>query len=125
MQLINPVLVGPPTKIHAIAKGSGIDISSFRLVAMEHSHEAAVRTMALCRSSECEALMGGSLHTDELVHDVVNAEPRLRTANRLRYGFLMEVPTYNRIDQLRLLTSTKKICSRPFAHLIMAGARNE
>jgi phosphate acetyltransferase len=34
-QLINPVLVGPPAKIRAIADGAGIDISSYRLVATE------------------------------------------------------------------------------------------
>jgi len=59
-QLIDPVLVGPPAKLQAVADHAGIDISSYRLIATAHSHESAARAVALCRSGECEALMKGS-----------------------------------------------------------------
>ena len=92
--LIEPVLVGPSDKIHSIADAAGIDISPYRLVATAHSHESAARAVALCRSGECEALMKGSLHTDEMMHEVVNPDTGLRTDRRLSHVFLMEVSTY-------------------------------
>ena len=96
-QLIDPVLVGPPAKLQAVADHAGIDISSYRLIATAHSHESAARAVALCRSGECEALMKGSLHTDELMHEVTNAETGLRTEKRISHVFVMEVSTYPRM----------------------------
>ncbi len=96
-QLIEPVLVGPPAKIRTVADRAGIDISPYRLVATAHSHESAARAVALCRSGECEALMKGSLHTDELMHEVTNADTGLRTDKRISHVFLMEVSTYPRL----------------------------
>ena len=93
-QLIEPVLVGPPAKLQAVADHAGIDISSFRLIATAHSHESAARAVALCRSGECEALMKGSLHTDELMHEVIHPDTGLRTERRISHVFLMEVSTY-------------------------------
>jgi len=93
-QLIDPVLVGPPAKLQAVADHAGIDISSYRLIATAHSHESAARAVALCRSGECEALMKGSLHTDELMHEVINPDTGLRTERRISHVFLMEVSTY-------------------------------
>ena len=93
-QLIDPILVGPPAKIHAIADSENIDISPYRLIATDHSYESAARAVALCRSGECEALMKGSLHTDELMLEVVNSNTGLRTERRISHVFLMEVSTY-------------------------------
>ena len=96
-KLIKPVLVGPPAKLHAIADKGGIDISSYRLIATDHSHESAARAVALCRAGECEALAKGSLHTDELMREVVNPKTGLRTERRISHVFLMEVSTYPKI----------------------------
>ena len=93
-QLIDPILVGPSAKIRAIADSESIDISPYRLIATEHSHESAARAVALCRSGECEALAKGSLHTDELMREVVNPNTGLRTERRISHVFLMEVSTY-------------------------------
>jgi phosphate acetyltransferase len=93
-QLIDPVLVGPAAKLQAVADHAGIDISFYRLIATAHSHESAARAVALCRSGECEALMKGSLHTDELMHEVINPDTGLRTERRISHVFLMEVSTY-------------------------------
>jgi phosphate acetyltransferase len=73
--------------------------SIFRLTGSSprSSHESAARAVALCRSGECEALMKGSLHTDELMHEAANAETGLRTVRRLSHVFLMEVSTYPRM----------------------------
>ena len=91
--LIVPVLVGPEPKIRAVAAAEGVDLAPYRLVATRHSHEAAERAVAMARAGEVEALMKGSLHTDELMHEVVAKETGLRTARRITHIFVMDVPT--------------------------------
>jgi len=95
-ELIEPILVGPEAKIKALAESMNLDISSYRLVDALHSHEAAAKAVALCRSGEAEALMKGSLHTDELLGAVVPSATGLRTERRISHVFVMDVPTYPR-----------------------------
>jgi len=94
--LVVPILVGPAAKIHAAADAAGLNVSSFRLVDAPHSHAAAARAVALIRAGEAELLMKGSLHTDELMHEVVAHETGLRTERRLSHAYIMDVPSYPR-----------------------------
>jgi len=95
--LIVPVLVGPADRIQAVARAEGVDLSPYRLVAVPHSHAAAAKAVELARSGEVEALMKGSLHTDELLGEVVPSATGLRTARRLSHVFVMDVPSYPRM----------------------------
>ncbi len=92
--LITPVLVGPEHKIHAAAEQAGLSISGLRLEATEHSHAAAVRAVELAAAGEVEALMKGSLHTDELLGAVVAAQSGLRTERRISHVYVLDVPAY-------------------------------
>ncbi len=94
--LIAPVLVGPESKIRSVADTFGVDLGRCRIVDVEHSHAAAETGVALARSGEVEAVMKGSLHTDELMAEVVRKEKGLRTGRRLSHVFVMNVPTYPR-----------------------------
>ncbi len=94
--LIEPILVGPEAKIRALAESLKLDLSPYRLVDALHSHDAAAKAVALCRSGESEALMKGSLHTDELMGAVVPSATGLRTERRISHVFAMDVPTYPR-----------------------------
>jgi phosphate acetyltransferase len=95
--LIVPVLVGPEAKIRAVAQSAGADLAGLRIVDSEHSHEAADKAVALARAGEVQALMKGSLHTDELMGAVVAGATGLRTARRISHVFVMDVPAYPRI----------------------------
>jgi phosphate acetyltransferase len=92
--LITPVLVGPEAKIRAAAAAASIDLAGYRIVATEHSHAAASKAVAMARAGEVEALMKGSLHTDELMGAVVADGTGLRTDRRVSHVFVMDVPTY-------------------------------
>ncbi len=96
-RLIVPVLVGPPARIRAVAEANGADISSFRIVSTEHSHASAATAVALARSGEVETLMKGSLHTDEMLAELVAAQTGLRTERRVSHVFVMDVPAYDRM----------------------------
>ena len=94
--LIRPILVGPEAKIQAAAQAAGLDISGYRLEPAPHSHAAAARGVELVRSGEAGMLMKGALHTDELMHEVVEPTTGLRTARRISHAFLMDVKDYPR-----------------------------
>jgi phosphotransacetylase len=87
--LIEPVLVGPQSEIQAIAMEQELDISAYRLVDVPHSHAAAVKAVQMAASSEVEALMKGSLHTDELMGEAVKHDGGLRTERRISHVFAM------------------------------------
>jgi phosphate acetyltransferase len=94
--LIVPVLVGPEAKIRAVAAAEAVDLGGYEIVGTEHSHEAAVKAVALARAGEVEALMKGSLHTDELMAAIVPSATGLRTARRISHAFVLDVPAYPR-----------------------------
>jgi phosphate acetyltransferase len=94
--LIEPILLGPEEKINALAEEHEIDISAYQIIDTKHSHDSASQAVALCRKGETEALMKGSLHTDEILSAVVKRETGLRTEKRLSHVFVMDVPTYPR-----------------------------
>jgi len=81
----------------AAAAAEGIDLSPYELVPTAHSHEAAAHAVALARAGKVEALMKGSLHTDELMHEVVARDIGLCTARRMSHVFVMDVPNYPRL----------------------------
>ena len=90
--LITPILVGPAVRIRDVASGSGLDISRFRIVDAQYSQDSAARAVEVVRCGDAEALMKGSLHTDELMGAVVKRETGLRTARRISHCFVMDVP---------------------------------
>jgi len=92
--IIIPVLVGPRSKIAAVAAANGLDIGRFEIVDVAHSEEAAARAVQLIHEAKGELLMKGSLHTDELMRAVASSKTGLRTARRISHVFVMDVPTY-------------------------------
>src|SRR5215471_17535568 len=64
--LIAPILVGPAARIHEAAQQSEADIAGFPLEESAHSHDSAAKAVELVLQGKAEALMKGSLHTDEL-----------------------------------------------------------
>jgi phosphate acetyltransferase/phosphate butyryltransferase len=93
-RLIVPVLIGPERKIRKAAKGAGVDLADLEIVGTEHSHAAAATAVRLAREGKVEALMKGSLHTDELMAAVTDPDKGLGTARRMSHVFLIDVPTY-------------------------------
>jgi phosphate acetyltransferase len=90
--LIAPILVGPATRIREVAAKAKLDISKFPIVDAAFSQESAEKAVAEVRGGRAEALMKGSLHTDELMSAVIRRETGLRTARRISHCFVMDVP---------------------------------
>ncbi|HUW36315.1 MAG TPA: bifunctional enoyl-CoA hydratase/phosphate acetyltransferase [Rhodocyclaceae bacterium] len=94
--LVVPILVGPAEKLRLLAEQIGASLDDCRIIDVPHSHAAAEVAVRMARNFEVEALMKGSLHTDELMEAVVDKETGLRTHRRISHVFVMDVPTYPR-----------------------------
>jgi phosphate acetyltransferase len=92
--LVKPILVGPAARIRDVAKKNRLDISAFELVESAHSQDSAAKAVELVRTGRAEALMKGSLHTDELMGAAVSRERGIRTARRISHCFVMDVPRH-------------------------------
>ena len=90
--LIKPILVGPKDKIISVARAFSLDLSGIEIIDVPHSQAAAETAVALVRSGKAELLMKGSLHTDELLSEVVKRDTGIRTGRRISHVFVMDVP---------------------------------
>ncbi|MCK3778838.1 phosphate acetyltransferase [Ensifer sesbaniae] len=90
--LIKPVLVGPEAKIRSVAAEHRLELGSYEIVDVPHSHAAAAKAVAMIREGRGELLMKGSLHTDELMREVAASATGLRTDRRISHVFIMDVP---------------------------------
>jgi phosphotransacetylase len=94
--LILPVLFGPEAEIRRIADTARLDIAKFRIVATDGPEESALKTAMAAGAGEVAALMKGSLHTDVLLHAVLQKEAKLRTGRLISHCTMVSAPTYAR-----------------------------
>jgi phosphate acetyltransferase len=92
LRLVVPILVGPQARIRDVAARAGLDVAPFEIVDSAHSHDSAAKAVELVRCGRAEALMKGSLHTDEVMGAVVARDTGLRTGRRISHCFIMDVP---------------------------------
>lgn len=95
--LIEPILIGPRTEIRARAKALRRALGKTPIIDVATPIAAAQAAAELARSGRTEALMKGSLHTDELMGVVVSREAGLRTGRRISHVMVMDVPAYPRL----------------------------
>jgi phosphate acetyltransferase len=94
MGLIKPILVGPEAKIRSEARKHDLDLADTPIVDSPSAESSAAAAVELVRDGKAEALMKGSLHTDELMAAVVKRETGLRTRRRISHCFVMDVPNH-------------------------------
>ncbi|MDR2195903.1 MAG: bifunctional enoyl-CoA hydratase/phosphate acetyltransferase [Gallionellaceae bacterium] len=94
--IIQPVLVGPEARIRALAESLNLDLAGVEIVDAPHSHAAAAQAVDMVRAGAADALMKGSLHSDELLGAVVSKTLGIRSERRISHVFVMDVPTYSK-----------------------------
>jgi len=92
--LIIPILIGPETKIQAAAKSANASLSDIEIISTEHSHAAAELAVKMASQGKVDAIMKGSLHTDELLSAILSHDSGLRTERRISHAYIMDVPAY-------------------------------
>src|SRR5258708_6124785 len=94
--LIEPTLIGDEEQMKALAVKMGVDISAYPILHAETEVRAAELSVAMCRSGNAQAMMKGSLHTDELMKVAMARDTGLRTSRRISHVFVMDTPAYAR-----------------------------
>ncbi len=95
-ELIVPVLFGPETEIRKIAERARLDLGKCRIVATDGPEDSALKAAVAAGAGEVAALMKGSLHTDQLLHAVMQKDAKLLTGRTISHCAMMSVPTYAR-----------------------------
>ncbi len=94
--IITPTLVGPRARITAAAEALGESLDGLTLVDTSHSHASAETAVRLAAEGEVQALMKGSLHTDELMSAAVDRRTGVRTERLMSHVYALDVPSYPR-----------------------------
>ena len=96
--IARPLLIGPREQILRAAEAAAVDASDFEIVDTEVAPAAAaLRATALARAGVLQALMKGSLHTDELMSAVVDKATGLRGERRISHAFVFDLPRYHKL----------------------------
>jgi phosphotransacetylase len=94
--LILPVLYGPETEIRQIADRAHLDIAKCRLVTTNGPEDSAQKAAMAAGAGEVAALMKGSLHTDVLLHAIMQKDAKLRTGRLISHCVMVSALTYAR-----------------------------
>ena len=94
--LIEPLLIGDEKAMKKLAREIGVDISKYPILQADTEGKAAELGCVTCRSGKAQAIMKGSLHTDELMKAAMNKDTGLRTSRRITHVFVMDTPAYTR-----------------------------
>ncbi|HWE84228.1 MAG TPA: bifunctional enoyl-CoA hydratase/phosphate acetyltransferase [Terracidiphilus sp.] len=94
--LIEPTLIGEESEIKELAARIGVDISPYPILNADTESRAAELGCIMCRAGNAQAIMKGSLHTDELMRAAMNKDTGLRTNRRISHVFVMDTPAYAR-----------------------------
>lgn len=89
-----PVLIAPLLKLQKLAKELNIDLSEFEVVDVLHSHMAVDVALQMVHRGELQILMKGSLHTDELMHGVLDTAHGIKTDKKITHCCVMDIPGY-------------------------------
>ncbi len=98
--IIQPILIGPLERMKAVAAGAGIKIFRFECIDVADADAAATAAVVRMRNGG-QAIMKGSLHTDQLLRAIVQKDSGLRGTRRMSHCFVLDVPGH---DDVLILT---------------------
>jgi len=96
-EYIAPTLIGPETRIRAVADKAGLDISRMPVVdTADDPRAAAAKAVELARAGRVAALVKGSLGNEDLLGPVAARDSGLRTPSRLSHAYFVDIATQPR-----------------------------
>ena len=93
---IDPLLIGPRDDIRSVASANGIDLIGVEIADASTPQEAARLAVSMAGAEELDAIMKGSLHTDELLGAVVGRDSAIRTGRRVSHVFWFDCVAYHK-----------------------------
>lgn len=96
--LVEPTLIGESKAIHDLAASVGIRVGLDRIIDVKGDAAAAAAGVTLVREGKVDVLMKGLMHTDALMHALLDAEHGLRVpGRRVSHAFLCDIPSYSKL----------------------------
>jgi phosphotransacetylase/acyl dehydratase len=89
--IITPILVGNAAKINDAANRISHTLDGIEIVDVPSS-DAATMACAIVNEGRAGAVMKGHLHTDDLLHPMLDKTKGLRVGRRFTHVFVMDVP---------------------------------
>ncbi|MEM1243388.1 MAG: bifunctional enoyl-CoA hydratase/phosphate acetyltransferase [Pseudomonadota bacterium] len=93
-QLITPYLYGPVKQLQMLAEKLNVDLADCHIEPAETPEQAAFAAAKHAGMGKLQALMKGSLHTNVILHAVLQDEVKLKTKRLLSHCILISAPTY-------------------------------
>ena len=90
--VITPILVGEAARIARAAAACGADLSGIEVVEAVGEAAAAQAAVDLVNAGRAQAVMKGHLHTQTLLHPMLDRTRGLWIGRRLTHVFVMDVP---------------------------------
>ena len=90
--IITPILIGDGARIRAAARACGADLKGLEIVEAASDVAAAQAAVDMANEGRVQAIMKGHLHTDVLLHPMLDREKGLRIGRRFTHVFVMDVP---------------------------------
>lgn len=95
---IEPHLIGETDAIRSIAKDIGWTRGADQILVAKNDTEAAAKAVELARTGKVHAIMKGHIHTDTLMHALLDKERGLREpGRRVSHVFVADVATQPRL----------------------------
>ncbi len=90
--LIRPILIGDRQRIENAAVELGVDLSGLEVRETASDAQAAGLAVKLANEGTVQVIMKGHLHTDTLLHPVMDSKTGLRTGRRITHVFILDTP---------------------------------
>ncbi|RLL62693.1 bifunctional enoyl-CoA hydratase/phosphate acetyltransferase [Paenirhodobacter hankyongi] len=91
-KLIRPILIGNGAKMARAAASLGKSLDAYEVIDVPTDAAAARLAVDLVNQGRANAIMKGHLHTDDLLHPMLDKATGLRIGRRFTHVFVMDVP---------------------------------
>jgi phosphotransacetylase len=96
--LTEPTLVGESSVIRDLAASVGLRVNSDKIIDAKSDGTAAAAAVQLVRDGTVDVLMKGKIHTDILMHAILDSDHGLRLpGRRVSHVFLCDIPSYPKL----------------------------
>ncbi|OGT42722.1 MAG: enoyl-CoA hydratase [Gammaproteobacteria bacterium RIFCSPHIGHO2_12_FULL_37_34] len=94
--LIEPILIGPRSRIKEVAERAKVDVSQYEILDVEHSLAAINKTINMAREGKVEILIRGGAHREDLLRAMQKVDKGLLTDHTMSHAVVLDVPTYHK-----------------------------
>ncbi|MET4805022.1 bifunctional enoyl-CoA hydratase/phosphate acetyltransferase [Limibacillus sp. MBR-115] len=98
MGIVEPLMIGDPEAIQGLCKDANWDVANLEIIPSQTDAASALLAIELVHDGKADAVMKGNIHTDTLMHALLDAERGLRVpGQRVSHVFVVKVKGYAKL----------------------------